>query len=285
MLRGLVRTARPGQWTKNLLVVAAPLAAGTLLHGEVAGRTAIAFGTFCLASSAVYCVNDVCDREADRQHPVKRHRPVAAGTVSPRAAIALAVVLAAVALVAGGPNPLRLVLASYLAVSIGYSLGLKHEPVLELALVASGFLLRAVAGGPATGTPLSEWFLIVSGFGSLVIVTGKRMSEMALHGAETLSRPMLAGYTDSFLRLVFGIATAVTMSAYGLWAFDGHAASNGSVWSAVSVAPFVVAVLRYAWHVDRGEAEDPARVLRSDRVMQLLVLAWVGCFAVSVLRG
>lgn len=276
---------RPSQWLKNLLVVAAPLAAGTLLHADVARRTTIAFVAFCLAASAVYCVNDVLDRDADRRHPRKRHRPVADGTVPVRAAVGLAVVLAAASLVVGGPNPLRVVLAVYLAVSVGYSLGLKHEPVLELALVASGFLLRAVGGGPATGTPLSQWFLIVAGFGSLVIVAGKRMSEMAQHGAETLTRPMLAGYSESYLRMVFGVATAVTMSAYGLWAFDGHAARHGSMWAAISVAPFVVAVLRYGWHVDRGDAEDPERVLRHDHVMQLLVLAWLASFAVSVIRG
>ena len=286
MLRALVITFRPRQWLKNLLVAAAPLAAGTLLHPGPAAQTALAFAAFCLASSALYCLNDVCDAASDRHHPRKRLRPVAAGQLSVRAALGCAVVLAGAALAIAAPNSLRVVIAFYLVLSASYSLGLKRQAVIELAIVASGFLLRAVAGGPATGIPLSQWFLMVAGFGSLFVVAGKRLSETMQMGEDvTLTRPLHAAYRVSYLRMLVGVSVAVTCTAYALWAFEVGADRSGPPWAAISVAPFVIALLRYLQDVDAGTAEEPEQIMLNDHVLQVLALLWLASFSLSVLNG
>ncbi len=285
MLRGLIITMRPQQWIKNVLVAAAPLAAGTILQPATAGRTVLAFVVFCMAASSLYCANDVWDAAADRHHPRKRLRPVASGALSPRAAVIAAVLLAGAALAIATPNPLRLVIGCYLAINLAYSAGLKNQPVIELAIVASGFLLRAIAGGPATGIPLSQWFLIVAAFGSLFIVTGKRLSEILQVGdAVGFTRPILASYTVSYLRMVAGVSVAVTVTAYGLWAFEVGTDRSGPSWAAISIAPFVIALLRFLLLVDAGTAQEPEQILIHDHVLQALGVLWLLAFSLSVLH-
>lgn len=286
-LPGLLITLRPHQWIKNVLVAAAPLAAGEITKAGVLGHTAIAFVAFCLASSAVYCFNDFWDVEADRRHPRKRSRPLAANRVPGPAVLATAVVLAAAAVVVGAPGPLRIVIAIYLAANVAYTAGLKHQPVIELAFVASGFLLRAIAGGPATGIPLSQWFLIVASFGSLFMVAGKRLSELVQLGDEApSSRPILASYTQSYLRTVVAISAGVTVCAYALWAFEVGARHHGGFhWATLSIAPFVLALLRYALDVDAGRAEEPEQILLRDRTLQVLAVLWLVTFSLAALHG
>ena len=195
---------RPWQWIKNLLVVAAPLAAGKIFAPDVAFSTAVAFVAFCLMASAVYCINDAADVEADRLHPTKRNRPIAAGHLSVSAAIAVACVLAGASLLlawtTGGA--LVVLLTIYLVLQIGYAKWFKHEPVIDLAVVVSGFLLRAVAGGLAAHLPISEWFLLVAGFGALFMVSGKRYSELHTIGSEAGTRKALVRYSATYLRFV-----------------------------------------------------------------------------------
>ncbi|MDQ1398967.1 MAG: decaprenyl-phosphate phosphoribosyltransferase [Acidimicrobiaceae bacterium] len=181
---GLVGTARPKQWVKNLLVFAAPGAAGVLTHGHAAVDALAAFVIFCIVASGVYFINDALDVEADRVHPRKRFRPVAAGVIGARQAQAVgaALVTVGVALSALVAVRLLVVLAIYVGVQVAYSVWLKHEPVLDLAAVAAGFVLRAIAGAVAVGVPISQWFLIVATFGSLFMVTGKRISDQAETG-------------------------------------------------------------------------------------------------------
>jgi decaprenyl-phosphate phosphoribosyltransferase len=286
-LPGLLVTLRPRQWIKNVLVAAAPLAAGDITKAGVLGHTAIAFVALCLASSAVYCFNDFWDVEADRRHPRKRSRPLAASQVPASAVLVTAVVLAAAAVVVGAPNPLRIVIGVYLVANIAYTAGLKHQPVIELAFVASGFLLRAIAGGPATGIPLSQWFLIVASFGSLFMVAGKRLSELVQLGADAPStRPILASYTQSYLRTVVAISAGVTVCAYALWAFEVGARHHGGFqWATVSIAPFVLALLRYALDVDAGRAEEPEQILFRDRSLQILGVLWLVTFSMTALHG
>ena len=179
-LRAVALALRPRQWIKNLLVVAVPLAAGELAHRDVVIDTTLAFVAFCAAASATYLMNDSVDAQADRTHPTKRHRPIAAGLLPVPVALALAAGLALTAMAVGflTAKDLGLVVVAYLVSTSLYSLWLKHEPVLEMALLSLGFLLRALAGGAATGTPVSSWFLIVAGFGSLFMAAGKRYSEL-----------------------------------------------------------------------------------------------------------
>jgi decaprenyl-phosphate phosphoribosyltransferase len=276
---------RPKQWVKNLLVFAVPLAANQLFHRDVLVDTVRAFIAFCLISSSVYVLNDLLDVEADREHPRKRFRPIAAGELP----IPLAWALAAVLVVAGlgiaatsGYPSFLMTLGVYVASSLAYTLGLKHEPVIELGLIALGFVLRAVAGGTATGIPISPWFLTVAAFGSLFMAAGKRFSEFVSLGDDAaLMRPALAKYSATYLRFVWTVAAGIMLTGYCLWAFQVAAHSNGSVLASWSAVPFVLAVLRYALDIDRGDAGAPEDIAHADRALQVLAVVWLVMFGLG----
>lgn len=283
--RGLLRAVRPRQWVKNVLVAAAPFASGDLFRPEIAVDLLVAFVAFSLAASGIYLVNDVNDAEADRAHPTKRNRPVAAGIVPPRLAVGVAAVLllGAVAVSLLASVPLFVVLVIYVAVQLSYCFWLKHQPVLDICIVASGFLLRAIAGGAATGIPLSQWFLLVAGFGSLFMVAGKRYAEIQLAertGAKI--RKSLESYSASYLRFVWSLSATVLITTYGLWAFEIRNAQHNTVWSVISIVPFVIAVLRYAVDVDSGNGGEPEEIALGDRVLQVLAVIWAGCLTLAV---
>jgi len=291
-LSALVVAVRPRQWAKNVLVFAAPLAAGQLFDVDVLLPSIGAFVAFCLISSATYLVNDVRDVASDRDHPKKRARPIAAGHLSTTLALVVAAVLAVASLALSFAISAALggVVVAYAVFTLAYSLMLKHEPVIELALLAMGFLLRAIAGGAASGLPISEWFLIVAGFGSLFMAAGKRYSELDRFvrdgGSSTengTERKSLDGYTLGYLRFVWGVAAAVTITSYCLWAFDVAQTPSSFPWAAWSVLPFVLAILRYGISVDRGGAEAPEDTALGDRVLLLLGLAWLVLFGLGAL--
>ncbi|WP_235750656.1 decaprenyl-phosphate phosphoribosyltransferase [Nigerium massiliense] len=281
-----VRAMRPKQWVKNVLVVAAPVAAGRLFDPRVLGATAWAFVAFCLVSASVYLVNDVRDVESDRQHPKKRFRPIAAGELKPSTALVMAVVSLAVSLALGWwvAPALAAVLASYWVLQVGYSLFLKNQPIIDLAMVASGFLLRAIAGGVASGIPLSQWFLLVASFGSLFMVAGKRYSEMVELGPEAGTRASLRRYTPSYLRFVWAVSCSAVIMSYSLWAFEQrpHEPLWGVNWTALSIAPFTLALLRYAMTIDTGGAGEPEDVVINDRMLQALAVLWIIPVAIAV---
>lgn len=285
MALAALRAVRPKQWVKNLLVVAAPLAAGQLRDPAVAWDTFLALVSFSMAASAVYLVNDAADVEADRLHPRKRHRPIAAGHLSVRSAVGLAVLLAAAALFVAALTgwPLVVLIAGYLVLQVAYAFQLKHMYVLDITVVASGFLLRAVAGGLATHIPISEWFLLVAGFGSLFIVAGKRYSELHNLGSEAGTRKALAMYTQSYLRFIWGIAAATTIMSYSLWAFQEAHHGHGVPWTALSIAPFVVGLMRYAVDIDAGRAGEPEDIIWNDRVLQAVGAVWFVLVCLGVL--
>lgn len=285
----LLVAMRPKQWLKNVLVFAAPLAAGALFEPDVLWPTLGAFVAFCLISSATYLINDVRDVEADRSHPTKSARPIAAGTLSVPTAVGAAIVLALVSLGLAFfiSTALLGVVIAYLVFTIAYSLWFKHEPVIELALLALGFLLRAVAGAAAANLPISQWFLIVAAFGSLFMATGKRFSELQRHEREnTGERPQrrsLSGYTMGFLGFVLATSASVTIAAYCLWAFEVGQAPSTLPWAQWSVLPFVLALLRYGATIYRGAAETPEDALLADRVLLVLGAAWVVLFTLGAL--
>lgn len=286
MPMALVVALRPRQWLKNVLVFAAPLAAGSIFEPDVLVPSLIAFVVFCLISSATYLINDVRDVAADRAHPTKCRRPIPAGDLPVSIAIGAAIVLAIVSLAIALAVSLSLfgVVLAYAVFTLAYSLFLKHEPVIELALLSLGFLLRAIAGGAAADLPISPWFLIVAAFGSLFMAAGKRFSELERSAdSDTPRRRSLDGYTATYLRFVWGLAAAVTITAYCLWAFEVGLADSSFPWSQWSVLPFVLAILRYALDVDRAEAEAPEDVVLRDRSLQVLGLAWLVLFGLGAL--
>jgi decaprenyl-phosphate phosphoribosyltransferase len=292
LVHGLVRLARPRQWVKNLLVFVAPAAAGVLFHHGVLGHAAGAFGIFCLAATGTYFVNDSRDAAADREHPTKRTRPVASGVVPIPLAVTVGAVLMAtsvgLAMLLAGWH-LGVVMGTYVVVQLAYSFGLKNEPILDLACVSAGFILRAVAGGVATSVALSNWFLIVVSFGSLLVVTGKRSGEkqmLADGGADDgVIRQTLGLYTPSFLRTVRTLSAAVTVSAYCLWAFERAAQvhpGHDPVWFQLTIIPFVIALLHVLRLLDSGAGAAPEELALKDHRLQLYGACWVILFAIGV---
>ncbi len=280
-----VRAVRPRQWIKNVLVLTAPLAAGRLLESEVLFRAALAFVAFCLVSATVYLINDVRDMEEDRLHPRKRFRPIASGELSPTAALGLAAVTGVLGFGLGfwTSYTLGLTLTVYLVVQVLYSVYLKHLPVVDLAVVASGFLLRAIAGGVATRIELSQWFLLVAAFGSFYMIAGKRYSELKSVGADAGTRRSLMRYSESYLRFAWMLAAVMVLISYSLWAFENPGSRTGGIpWTAISIAPFTLGLLQYALEVDTGNAGEPEDVVLHDRVLQVIGLVWLVTICVAV---
>ena len=288
----LLLATRPRQWVKNLLVLAAPTAAGTITQGAVAMRSVLAFFVFVIASAATYLLNDVVDREADRLHPVKMNRPVAAGLVSPWLALLAAAVLAASALLtavflAGGA--LGAVVGAYLVITVAYSLVLKSAPIVELACVTAGFTLRAVAGGAATHVALSPWFLMVASFGSLFVVAGKRSVEQSVLKEHSKShRSALAAYPTAFLRNLRMLAMSVTVTTYCLWAFERAGGlgladrTEDIVWFELSIVPFVLAVVLVELAIENGRGGEPEHLALKDRGLQGLGMIWIALLCCGI---
>ena len=285
VLPAWLRAMRPKQWVKNVLVLAAPLAAGRLFETGVLLASLWAFVSFSLVSASIYLINDSRDIEADRQHPKKRFRPIAAGELSVNTAYVLATITLAASLALGFwvARDLGITLATYWVLQVVYSFFLKHQPIIDLAMVAAGFLLRAVAGGVASGLVLSQWFLLVASFGSLFMVAGKRYSELKELGNEAGTRASLERYTKSYLREVWSVSIAIVIMSYSLWAFEQrYAQPFGIPWTAISIAPFTLAVLRYAMKIDQGKAGEPEDVVLSDPILQVLAVLWVIPVAIAV---
>ncbi|WP_405766961.1 decaprenyl-phosphate phosphoribosyltransferase [Streptomyces sp. NBC_00080] len=288
LLGGLLRTTRPKQWVKNILVVAAPAAAGRLFSLHAVTRLALVFALFTACAAAVYLVNDARDAEADRAHPTKRHRPIAAGQVPVPVAYGVAVALAVLAPAAAArltTPAVALLLTAYLGMQLAYCVSLKHVLVLDLVVVTTGFLMRAMAGGLALGIPLSRWFLITTGFGALFMVAAKRYSEaVQLAGTVGATRVLLTEYTTGYLRFVWQLAAGVAVLGYCLWALEEGGVPHPGVlpWRQLSVVAFILAVLRYAVFADRGTAGEPEEVVLGDRALALIGLAWLAMYALAV---
>lgn len=289
-LPAIVRACRPRQWLKNLLVLAAPAAAGALVWPEVPGRLVATFVAFCALSSCTYLLNDLHDRAEDRLHERRRSRPIAAGEVSPRLAVASAVALAAggIALAWLVRPWLAAVAVGYLVLTGSYTLWWRQVAVADLAAVAGGFILRALAGGVAIDVTVSRWFLTVASFGALFLVAGKRYSELRASSAEGAREPLLTSarasldeYSERYLRFVVGLAATVTTTAYCLWAFQRSHQARLS-WYELTVIPFVLWLLRYALLIDRGRGESPEELVLGDRFLLIMGTAWAALFVAGV---
>ena len=284
--RALLRTARPRQWIKNILVFAAPGAAGVLDDWPALGYTLLAFVSFCLAASGIYMWNDSLDVEADRLHPTKRFRPVAAGVVSVRTAqvAGTVAIVAALGIAAATRWQTVVVVAVYVALIVTYSVWLKHVPVLDIVAIASGFVLRAAGGAVAVDVPMSSWFVLCTVFGSLFIVTGKRYAELReLGDGAAAVRTTLAEYTPGFLRIVLTMSIAAALVSYCQWAFEtSESAAAEFPFYELSIVPMLTALLRYALVLEQGRGAAPEEVFASDRILQLLGLVWVIIFGLGV---
>ena len=287
--RAHLREARPKQWVKNVLVFAAPGAAGVLNEWSALWPTLVAFVALCMAASGTYYWNDILDVEADRAHPRKRARPIASGAVSMTSArlIGTILLLGGVAIAFVPDWRCGVAVSVYVALTVSYSVVLKHEPVLDLMAVAAGFVLRAIAGAEASGVEMSTWFLLCASFGALFIVTGKRYAELRDAGENVgETRVALTEYSLGYLRIVLSVSLAATLVAYCTWAFATKEIS-GATWPfyELSIVPMLGALLRYLLVLEQGQGAAPEDVFTADRTLQALGLVWVIIFGLGVYVG
>ena len=283
--RTLLRACRPRQWSKNLLVLAAPAAAGVIDRPQVAARVAGAFVVMCMLSSATYLVNDVRDVGQDRLHPRKRSRPVAAGEISSRAALlaAAALALAGIALATAIAPGLGAVGCCYLALTASYSLWWRDMVVVDVLAIAAGFVLRALAGGVATDIYLSRWFVIVTGCCAIFLVAAKRYAELREHtGSGVAARATLRRYSLGRLRVTLLSAATIAGVAYTGWAFTRPA---HVVWYGLSIVPFLLWLSRYAVLIDAGAGQAPEELILRDRTLLALSILWGFLFLGGVYVG
>jgi decaprenyl-phosphate phosphoribosyltransferase len=283
-LTAVVRTTRPRQWPKNLVVFAAPLAGATIGRDDGLGYGVLALVAFGCASAAVYLVNDVVDAERDRRHPVKRRRPVASGALPGPHAVALAAVATAGALVVGvviGVPLLTVTVAAYLCSSFLYSGWLKHVPFVEMVMVAAGFLLRVLGGAAATHVAPSTWFLLVCSLGALFVAVSKRYSELtSLRGDALHHRPVMRFYQPRVLRAGQVAVGLLMLAMYLRWASGETAGAR--VWHEVSTVPLALALLRFGLLTARRTVRSVEELLTGDRLMLACEAAWLGLFCVGL---
>jgi decaprenyl-phosphate phosphoribosyltransferase len=283
----LLKTLRPHQWVKNLFVLAALVFSKHLFDAGMATRALIAAGCFCALSGAVYAFNDVRDVEADRRHPTKRHRPIAAGALSERGALIAAAVLAVAALAVGAAlTPLlAAVSAAYLVVNLAYTLRLKEVAFVDAGLIATGFLLRVEAGAVAIDVDASPWLLACTGLLALFLAFGKRAHELSWAqqvGTDVAgTRAALAGYRVPVLRWAMLGLGAATCTGYVLYTLDPHTVQYFGTRDLVWTAPFpALGVLRFYWLALIKPREDgPTEAMLRDGLFLLNLAAW----AVTVL--
>lgn len=281
---------RPKQWPKNLLVYAAPAAAGLAGNLPVMRRTTVALLAFVAVSAAIYLINDIHDVETDRAHPTKRHRPIASGVVSGRLAlvVALALVATAIALCALIADWAVLgVIAIYVVLNLTYSWGLKHVALLEMFILASGFVLRALAGAVATNVPVSSWFLIVISAGALHVAVSKRLGEFVrIEETGREGRAVLSDYSMPMLTEIRTVAIGVALAAYLLWAFEQASGATMPVIYELSAVPFALALFRYsAAAQSSADAETPEEILLRDRQMLVYGGSWALLFGLGLAMG
>ena len=265
---------RPRQWVKNLLLFAGLIFAAKIGDLTKSAEAVGAFAAYCAASSAAYLVNDLRDAEADRGHPTKRFRPIARGELSVQAAVTLVVLLSAAAVGIGaalGPVSLALIVA-FASIQVGYSFGLKHVPLLDVLLISSLFVVRAVAGAAAVHVTISAWLLVCTWVLALFLALGKRRAELVLVGARlTAGRRSIRGYTVALVDQLIAAAAGAVVVSYAAYTVEGHHSRLLAV-----TTPFVVfGIFRYVMLLQRqGLGEEPEKVLLGDRPILATVALW-----------
>jgi 4-hydroxybenzoate polyprenyltransferase len=286
-LLNLVSSLRPGQWTKNLLVFAGLLFGRRLFDLAACERAFGAFVVFCMLSGVVYLINDIADRHADRQHPLKARRPIASGTVTVRQALGVAVVLAAAAL--GGSLmlgwPFFAVAVAYLTLLVLYSGPLKGIVIIDVLTIAAGFVLRAVAGAVAVDVDISHWLLVCTVLLALFIALSKRRHELVLLADGAMShRPILGEYSPYLLDQMISVVTASTLVAYIFYTISPETELKfGTPWLGLTIPFPLYGIFRYLYLVHRREGGgSPADLLLTDRPLLACVALWTLAVALII---
>ncbi len=284
VLLNLLVSLRPGQWTKNLFVFAALVFAQRLTDTDAVVNAVVAFFVFCALSSTVYLVNDVLDREQDRRHPLKAHRPLASGALSPAIALVAAAVLGVAAMIValGLGRHFFQIAAGYLVLLVAYSVLLKHIVILDVLTIAAGFTLRAAAGAAAITVPISHWLLVCTTFLALFIALSKRRHELTLLTEKAIDhRPILGDYTPYLLDQMISVVTASTLIAYAFYTVSPETTSKFGTDLLSLTIPFpLYGIFRYLYLVHgRDKGGSPAELVVNDRPL----LVCVGLWALSVI--
>ncbi|WP_243633386.1 decaprenyl-phosphate phosphoribosyltransferase [Paenibacillus xerothermodurans] len=274
---------RPRQWTKNLLVFAALIFSIRDADLSMLGQAVIGFILFCLVSSCVYVLNDYVDREKDRMHPEKRNRPLASGALHPQTALGFSFVLLAVCLLLAFRFQLvfGFVLLFYFCLNVAYSFRLKHVVIIDLLIIAAGFVLRAVGGGLVIGVPLTPWFIICTLLLALFLAIGKRRHELyLLQGDKGAHRKVLEFYSMDLLNQMTAIVTTATIMSYALFTFNsGH--TIHLMWTLIFV---LYGIFRYLYLVHmEGKGGRPEKLLLEDKHILMTVVLYGFSVAVILL--
>ena len=284
-LVNLVRLSRPSHWLKNGFVLAALVFARKVTDAEAVVRAAGAFAAFCLASSAIYALNDVVDRREDAQHPLKRNRPVASGAVGAGLAVGLSVVLASagvgLALVVG--RAFAATVGAYLVLMLAYVAGLRRVAILDVLVIASGFVIRAYAGGVAIHVEVSYWLLLCTLTLSLFLGFAKRESErVALGEGAAAARPLAWGlYTERTLAHMMTVSAGLAIVTYMLYTVSERTIREVAhhEWMFITVLPVLYAVFRFYHMAITGRAGDPVDMVRRDPAFVVALVVWLAMVA------
>lgn len=287
MLRACLRLWRPAQWTKNLFVLAGVVFGQRLSEPAEALAALLAVLAFCLVAGGIYALNDVRDAAADRQHPVKRRRPVAAGAITPAAATLFGVASLGAGLLLALPLPPAFLaaLGTYAALMIAYNLRLKQLVIVDVMVIAAGFALRAYAGAAAVGVACSTWLLLASFLLALFLALAKRLSEVRQLAHPDAHRPVLAQYTPVLLDRFIAVTTASVIVVYALYTVADetrvHFGTDGLKYTLLFV---IFGIFRYLYLLERGQAGAPEQAVLTDRPLQGTLLLW-GLSVLLVIYG
>jgi 4-hydroxybenzoate polyprenyltransferase len=285
----LLLALRPGQWTKNLVVFAGLIFGQKLLNPADVATASAAFGLFCLLSGVVYLVNDIHDRDADRLHPTKRHRPIASGAIGVNTAWIAAGVIGVGAL-AGAfllDRGFFLVGLTYVLLLGSYSVWLKHGAILDVLAIAFGFVLRALAGSVVLHVPFSHWLLVLTLLLALFLATAKRRAELvALADGAASHRPSLEHYSLPMLDQMLSVVMACTLLAYAFYTINPETVAKFGTDRLLFTLPLpIYGLFRYLYLIHRGDSPgNPSDLLLSDRPLQICILLW-GALVAAIIYG
>lgn len=282
-----VLAMRPKQWTKNVLVFAALVFSDSLFELSAIVDVVIAFVCFCLASGAVYLLNDLRDRESDRRHPVKRFRPIASGQVAPEQATILAVVVALIALGIGSylTPAFAAIIGGYMLLNIAYSMHLKHVVIVDVFVISAGFVLRAAGGAVVLAVPVSPWLYVCTVVLSLFVGFGKRRNELTVLAEDAGShRRNLDEYSEPLLDQFIIVTAGATIMAYSLYTFVAPNLPENHLMM-ITIPMVLYGIFRYLFLVhQRQEGGAPEQLILTDRPLLGSVLLW-GITSVVILYG
>lgn len=276
-MKNILKLLRIKHYIKNLLVFIPLFFAGKFLYYELFGKTIIGFICFCLISSVVYIINDIQDRERDRNHPTKKQRPIASGRISVKQGIyILAVCLVVVCVLQVFLLDMKsaFFLVVYLILNVAYSMGLKNKPIVDIVILASGFVIRILYGGMITGISISKWLYLVVVSGALFMGLGKRRNELK---QQKNTREVLKYYTESFLDKNMYVCFALIIMFYAMWTLE--AKNTGMIWT---VPVSIIILMKYSMDIEGESDGDPVNVLLQDKILMGLAILYAICIACMI---